>query len=197
MPRRSLLAPAVLALALAGCWWQPRREGMHFLTRLERVERSPEAGQAGGGAAAVAEEEPAVYRYEDELIRFVTRARPVGIRFRLLNKTGAPLAIAWTDAQFVDALGATHRVIRTGRDYRSGEHDPPPVTVAAGAEHRDGALPLVRVRTERGEEYRPVQVLPHEYDPTGRRVALRLPLDANGRRYVYTFWYRVEDANPD
>lgn len=197
MLKRHVLVPAVLALALAGCWWQPRREGMYFRTRLVAVERSPQAGAAGGAAAAIAQPDSGVFVFEDELIRFRTRARPAGIRFRLLNKTGAPLTIVWNDAEFVDALGEEHRVMRAGRDFRRREHQPPSVVVAAGAEHRDGAIPMVRMQTPEGEVHQAVQVLPHEYDPTDRRVALRLPLEANGRRWVYTFWYRIEDRYDD
>lgn len=197
MLRKCVIVPAVLALALAGCWWQPRREGMYFRLRMVAVERTPDARAARGAATAISQPDSGVFVYEDELIRFRTRARPAGIRFRLLNKTAAPLTIVWNDAEFVDALSAEHRVMRAGRDFRRREHDPPPVVVAAGAEHRDGAIPMVRVQTPGGEVYQAVQVLPHEYDPTARRVALRLPLEANGRRHVYTFWYWIEDRYDD
>ena len=177
--------PLLLLPLLAGCFWLPRGGEEPYRITLEQVERAP---------AASATPAPAGRGFSDSLIAFNSHATLAGIHFRLRNRSAAPMTVHWEGSGLVGAMGEQGSV-SLGRWIAHGHDQGPPDVVLPGRVIEDDLLRVVTPRP--GAAPRAAWLLSGDYDPASRRIALRLPLDAGGTRYVYTFWYRVTEVRPD
>ena len=180
MSRR--IAVWMAAAALAGCM-PAVQPGTMYRIALTDVDRSslpvrPEESR-------ITEVSQGLYQFEDPLLRVRARVGWNAVGLELRNVQPVEAVVDWNDAEFVDVLGRPHPVA-----YHGTHADPD-----APAGHTACRVPpggeLRGVVTPVGAE-----VVPREYDAAGRRMALRVPVEAEGRRQVYTFWFQIGDREP-
>jgi hypothetical protein len=132
------------------------------------------------------------YLFVDSVIAVRTRVSGRVVRFRLWNHGRVPITVLADDGVGVEPRpggclpgGGWFEVLR--RERRE-----PDTVVAPGASHEYEAVPAVPAGSG-GAMARPA-VECFGGGSTASGFALRLSVEADGARYVYTFWYRAMEA---
>lgn len=184
LPKRARL---LLPLAAAGCLWVPLGGDAAPAVALEEVRRSsgsqperieqPERQVGGRGSF-----------FEDSLIAFRTQVNAAGVRFRVWNKRSGLIRIEWDTETVGEPRGACPAAATQWELRRSGGAAPADV-LGPGASVEKHAVAVARVPTPEGGLWRSVPLACIATDPSAPRAALRLAVETEAGRHLYTFRY--------
>lgn len=218
---KSVLVFAIL-FTLAGCCDpSSKRIPAHFFSVLEGLSLAPVAvtrESAIGVIKVPFHEEHFIGRFEDLGIRWIfSQANyPYGFWFELENNGDGEIRLLWPESRYVDELGAEHEIFSQSRgplpEDPRGLKPPPRQVVRAGERVEPTVLPIFkqylvssgcRETIPYSEPLIPTN-LAHQSETQARErvrsilrnripVKLKLPIEANGDRYVYIFEFVLRE----
>jgi hypothetical protein len=185
----------LLPLVTAGCFWVPLGSDAVPAMGVDEVRRS-----SGSGAERVdgpgRELGGRGWFFEDSLIAFRTQANAARVRFRLWNKRGVPIRVVWSSGPVEEPRGRCPAAVAEWELRRTGDGAAPANVLRPGESREEHAVAVALVPMPEGGAWRPVPLSCVAGDPAGARAALRLAVETEGERYIYTFWYGAAGANP-
>lgn len=188
VPGRVLL-PSILLL-LGGCLWLPLGADGGPRMGLHAVERARGHGAPAASHPPIAEPGARGYLFMDSVIAVRTRVSGRVVRFRLWNHGRAPITILADDRAGIEPGGC---LPDRGRiEVLRRERREPDTVVAPGASHEYEAVPAMPAGSG-GAVPRSAGGCSGAGAAAGG-LALRLTVEADGARYLYTFWYAATDA---
>lgn len=134
--------------------------------------------------------------YEDRYISIgFTPILDDAISFVLLNKTGSAMRLIWDETAFIHIDGSAQRVMHSGVRYIDRNSYQPPSVIPPGATLRDIILPTENVYYVSGQYggWRTHDIIPQSFAPQvdGFTIGVLMPIEVEGRRRDYTFYFDI------
>lgn len=142
MKKTYLLA---LSLPFLLCACSTMHTGVYGLALTEVEGAAPSANAPAPSIANTSTSEAMKYAYSDEFIHIEWEIDSRQFNFRLENKTDRNMRLIWDDAVFVDADGASNRVLHKGVTFVNRNASQPASVIARGAFINDLVLPTNNV----------------------------------------------------
>lgn len=196
MPKRFRWWLVALVLPLSGCASMLPSIYPPYSAPLVTVDRSTTTAARGGAAGPITPTGASAHRYEDGLVSAETILLNDGVGLKIRNKATSTMRLSWDEAAFIDASGAVARVMHSGVRYMERDRSQPPSIIPAGATLEDQAVPVDRVRFTSGQYggWNTSPLLPASEAVPGKRFGLLIPLELEGEKLEYTFWFQVDNG---
>jgi hypothetical protein len=200
----------------------PELYAARYTTGLVEVGRSATTKQRYGKTDAITIGDSARYTFEDGLAAVQVAALFNAVRVDVRNKTDHSIKVVWDEASFIDLDGRLSRVMHIGVKYADRNASQPPSVIPAHQHLADDVFPTDRVffseaygRTPAGwhngsllrpistvvtvQPGAPTPVVPDSFATAvrariGKRFGILIPLEVEGAKHEYTFWFTVKDA---
>jgi hypothetical protein len=194
-----------------------------YTTGLVEVARSGVTKQRYGKADAITIGDSARYTFEDGLAVVQVAALYNAVKLEVRNKTDHSIKVVWDEASFIDLDGHLSRVMHIGVKYADRNASQPPTVIPAHQQLADDIFPTDRVyfggaygRTPAGwrngsllkpantvvtaQPGVPMAAPPDSFATAvhariGKRFGVLIPLEVEGVKHEYTFWFVVKDAS--
>lgn len=189
---------------------------------LVEVTRQPATKQRYGATTLITATDSSRYLFEDGLIAVRIGTLYNAIRINVRNKTDQSIKLVWDEASFIDVDGTLSRVMHIGVKYADRNSSQPTTMIPAQQRLADDIFPTNRVffRAASGklpaayqngallrptfagvvvQAGEPVPAAPDSFTTAvrsrvGHRFAVLIPLEVDGVKNEYTFWFKVDDA---
>ncbi|HEX8213527.1 MAG TPA: hypothetical protein VF584_25380 [Longimicrobium sp.] len=164
---------------------------------LVQVDRSPSAREMGG-PDSVTQISPAAHRFEDAVIVADVGVQSTAVALKIRNKSASTLRLMWDDASFIESDGEAGRIMHSGVRFLERDRPQPPSIIPAGTTLTDQAIPVDRVSFSSGASgsWRTAPIFRRGEAVAGKRVGLLIPVDMDGKKLEYTFWFQVVEDGP-
>ena len=222
IPALSALGVMVLLSGCAGVTPRPALFTARYTAGLTEVARSSTTKQRYGKADAITAGDSARYTFEDGLAVVEVAALYGAVRLDVRNKTDHSIKVIWDEASFIDLDGRLSRIMHIGVKFVDRNASQPATVIPAHQHLADDIFPTDRVYFREAYGSTPagwhnasllrpmntvVTVQPGAPTPTppdsfttavrariGKRFGVLIPLEVEGAKHEYTFWFAVKDA---
>lgn len=186
---------------------------------LVSVERPANIKEKYGAVESLALQEGNKYFYSDSVIDAVLGFVGDDISFSIQNKTDQTIKLIWDDAGFIEPNGSLTRIMHVGVKYTDRNNSMPSSIIPRRGKLVDIATPVDRISWKDGyyskygsspggwenEGIFPwhTTTMPAESFLTankkyvGSKFGLLLPLEIEGVKNEYIFWFEVKDVTLD
>lgn len=162
----------------------------HYVATLSKVEKPSNPAIRYGKTTEVKDKDVTKFSYVDNVIDMIIFATSKEFSFALKNISPNSIKIIWDEAVFVDADGATSKVMHVGTKYSERNSTQPPTTVIKNAKIDDVATPTDRVYySETLKEWTSKSMMPKEPNLEGKQIQLMLPIQIKDvvNEYIFVF----------
>jgi hypothetical protein len=183
---------------------------------LVSVERPANIKEKYGAVESIAMQEGNKYFYSDNLIDAVFGFVHDDISFSIENKTDQTIKLIWDDAGFIEPDRSLTRIMHVGIKYTDRNNSMPPSIIPRRGKLVDIAMPVDRIYWKEGY-YSKYGSSPGGWENKGifpwhtttmpaesfliankkyigSKVGLLLPLEIEGVKNEYIFWFEVKDV---
>lgn len=196
-----------------------------YVAPLIKVERPADVRKRYGNIETITMGDSSQFHFEDSLISSFLWLSSEEVNFRIFNKSDHTMKLIWDDAAFIETDNSASRVMHLGVKYSERNESMPASIIPRHGKIEDLATPTNRISWSEGNEFRSgswkddeifvpgTKVLtgdssgvPHQLvdmykvaaqKHIGEKVGLILPLEIEGVKNEYTFWFQVQKVEID
>ena len=192
---------------------------------LIRVERPANVKKRYGNTETIIPSDSALFDFEDSLISALIWLGPEDVNFKITNKSEQTMKLIWDDAAFIESDNTATRVMHAGVKFSERNGSMPASIIPRRGKLDDMATPTNRISWREGYgsisgdwhnsgifsplvdviegDASGVPLAPIDAFYTeakkhlGEKVGLIVPLEIEGVKNEYTFWFQVKKVDLD
>lgn len=171
-----------------------------YIATLKKVVKPSNSSIRYGKTKEVKDNDVTKFSYVDNIIDIIIFATNEQFSFILKNVSSNSIKIIWDEAVFVDAEGATSKVMHVGTRYSERNSSQSPTTIIQNAKVEDVATPTDRVRySDYLSEWVTDSMFPRQKELSNLQIQLMLPIQIKNviNEYVFVFDLKYISLYPE